>query len=249
MRTVMDHQLLYEESKNLKLLFVEDYAELRENSIEILENYFAYCEGAEDGKKGLEQYLAYHDKYGRYFDLVITDIKMPEMDGITLVKEIYKINESQPIVVLSAHHESEYLLTLINLGIEQFITKPIEHESMLEILYKVSKKINNKQKLEISDTKIIFNKELYLDRNAATFYYHDEPLKLTKNELLFIKLTSENIDKIYSTEEIVNYFEYEGVFISQENIRSLVTKLRRKLPINCIESIYGVGYKLFVPLS
>lgn len=245
----MDFQKLFEETKNLDLLFVEDYAELRENSIEILDNYFTYCEGAVDGQKGLEQYITYHQKKGKFFDLIITDIKMPEMDGITLVKEIYKINENQPIIVLSAHHESEYLLTLINIGIEQFITKPIDHDNMLAILYKVCKKINNKQTLALRDERVYFNDESYFDKAKGAFYHDNSLLKLTKNELLFMKLVSENVDKIYSNEELMHYFEYEGVMISKDNIRSLVAKLRKKLPVNCIESVYGVGYKLFIPLE
>ncbi len=244
----MDFQLLYEETKDLNLLFVEDYAELRENSIEILENYFSYCEGAIDGKHGLEQYEAYYDKNGKHFDLVITDIKMPEMDGISLTKEIYKRHEEQAIIVLSAHHESEYLLTLINLGIEQFITKPIDHDNMLTILYKVCKKINNKHAKNRVGDRIIFNNDTYFDKKIMAFYHQNSLLKLTKNELLFMKLISDNFEKICSNEEIINYFEYEGVLISNDNIRSLVAKLRKKLPINCIESIYGAGYKLFTPL-
>ncbi len=245
----MDFQLLYEETKDLNLLFVEDYAELRENSIEILENYFAYCEGAIDGKHGLEQYEAYHDRHKKHFDLVITDIKMPEMDGISLTKEIYKCNEEQAIIVLSAHHESEYLLTLINLGIEQFITKPIDHDNMLTILYKVCKKINNKHTKNRVGDRIVFNDDAYFDKNILAFYYQDTLVKLTKNELLFMKLISDNFEKICSNEEIINYFEYEGVLISNDNIRSLVAKLRKKLPLNCIESIYGAGYKLFASIE
>jgi len=245
----MIHQLLYKETKNLSILFVEDYDELRENSLEILDNYFDYCEGAVDGKQGLVQYQRYHDNNHKYFDLVITDIKMPEMDGITLTNEIYKCNENQAIIVLSAHQESEYLLTLINLGIEQFITKPIDQENMLTILYKVSKKINNKHLEENHGHKIVLSVDAYIDRNNLAFYYQDELLKLTKNELLFIKLISDNFEKICSNDQIVNFFEYDGVVISNDNIRSLVTKLRKKLPINCIESIYGVGYRLFAPLD
>ncbi len=244
---MMNFQRLFEETKNLNLLFVEDYEELRINSLEVLDNYFTYCEGAVDGRHGLEQYTAYHDKYQKHFDLVITDIKMPEMDGITLVKEIYKINELQPIIVLSAHHESEYLLTLINLGIEQFITKPIDHEEMLSVLYKVCKKINNKFIFNATKEKIYFSNNSYFDKETFGFYHEDVLMKLTKNELLFMRYGCTYIDKICTNEEIVNYFSYEGVSITNDNIRNLVAKLRKKLPINCIESIYATGYKVFVP--
>ncbi len=244
----MDSQLLYEETKNLHILFVEDYEELRINTVEILDNYYAYCEEAVDGKAGLAQYINYHDTHGKYFDLVITDIKMPEMDGVTLVEEIYKIHENQPIIVLSAHNEAEYLLTLINLGIEQFITKPIDHNNMLSTLYKVSKKINNRQLLLEVGERISFDESTFFDIKQSVFYHDNAIVKLTKNELIFMHLLSKNLEKTCSIDEIINQFEYEEVFISRDNIRTLVAKLRKKLPINCIESIYGIGYKLFVPL-
>ena len=242
----MDFQLLHEETKNLHILFVEDYEELRVDTVEILDNYYDYCEEAVDGKAGLAQYKNYHDTHGKYFDLVITDIKMPEMDGVTLVEEIYKIHASQPIIVLSAHNESEYLLTLINLGIEQFITKPIDHENMLSVLYKVSKKINNKQLLIQANERINFDNSTFFDIPQSTFYHDEEIIKLTKNERIFMDLLAKDLEKICSVEEIVHCFEYEDVFISKDNIRTLVAKLRKKLPVECIESIYGIGYKLFV---
>ena len=241
---MMDFQRLFEETKDLQLLFVEDYAELRENTIEILDNYFACCEGAEDGLVGLERYQAYHDRHGRYFDLVITDIKMPEMDGIALVKAIYEINDKQPIIVLSAHNESEYLLTLINIGIEQFITKPIDQDDMFMVLHKVCRKINLRGQDIMITARLKLGDETYFDKEAALFYHKEAVVKLTRNELFFMKLLSENFEKICSTDEIFHYFEYEELAISRENIRNLVNKLRKKLPVVCIESVYGIGYKL-----
>ncbi len=242
----MDFQQLYEETKHLNILFVEDYEELRTNTLEILENYFYYCEGAENGRKGLEQYKAYHDREKRYFDVVITDIKMPEMDGISLVEEIYNLHPDQAIIVLSAHNEVDYLLTLINLGIEQFITKPIDHDHMLNVLYNVSQKISHSSKQEESD-KIILDAKTYYDKRQNLFYHDNEIVKLTRNESVFMKLLASNGEKISTIEEILYTFDYEDIFISRENIRTLVAKLRKKLPINCVESIYAVGYKLMIP--
>ena len=68
------------------------------------------------------------------FDLVISDIEMPIMDGIALTAAIRKINETQKVLVLSAHTESDYLLKLLNLGIRKFILKPIDYDEFLETL-------------------------------------------------------------------------------------------------------------------
>ena len=243
----MNTKNLFEQTKKLSLLIVEDYAPLREELLDIMSNYFDYCEVATDGQKGLDHYSAYHDKHGTYFDLILTDIKMPELSGVAMIETIYQYNESQSIIVLSAHNEAHYLMDLVNLGIEQFITKPLKHEQILSTLFEICTKINQNKEESLSGTKVHFDDKSYFDREKMVFYYEKEPIYMTKNELLFLMLTTEHLDKVYSNDEVVHYFDYAGVHISDENIRSLVTKLRKKLPCDCIETIYAMGYKLVLP--
>jgi len=109
----------------LSILYVEDSEMVRNSTMLIMESYFAHIDVAVDGEEGYEQYLRYHQEYNRYYDIVFTDLNMPRMDGIGLSEAILKKHPSQNIVVISAHDESEYLIKLINLGISNFILKPI----------------------------------------------------------------------------------------------------------------------------
>ncbi len=123
---MFDPLLLYKESSHLNILLVEDHVLLRTHIVEILSDLFARVDEAQDGVDALEQYIAYEQKYGNYYDLIISDIQMPKMNGIDLTAEIYARREEQPIIILSAHQDAKYLLALINFGVAQFITKPVE---------------------------------------------------------------------------------------------------------------------------
>ncbi len=67
---------------------------------------------------------------------------------------------------------------------------------------------------------------------------------LTKYEIIFLQLLTTSIGKIYSNEDIVENYNSKNESIDPQNIRKLVSKLRKKLPVNTIESIYGIGYKI-----
>ena len=128
-----DSQELLQYTKNLNLLFAEDHEELRQSTTEILKNFFNSVDAVDDGDKALELY-----KKSSY-DIVLTDIRMPVMDGIELTQKIYEINPEQCIIILSAHDESKYLIPLINLGVSQFIKKPIDYQELMDSLLKISK--------------------------------------------------------------------------------------------------------------
>lgn len=149
----MDARTLKEITSELNLLYVEDDVVLREETYRLFTHLFKNTDTAENGKVALEK-IKTED-----YDLIITDINMPIMDGVTLSKEIRKINPNLPIVVTSAHDESNYLLDLIDIGIDKFILKPLEVQKFLYALSIVCTNIRNKKlvkryKEEIEETNL-----------------------------------------------------------------------------------------------
>ena len=141
----MDFKSLYKFTKNLHLLYVEDDAALREETVEILEDFFASVEVCSDGAKGLERYKAFYKEAGSYFDIVITDINMPTMNGIDMSEAIMTLNPRQSIFVVSAYNEPHYLTKLINMGVDKFLIKPLQTKQLVQALYKKSKDIYNEK--------------------------------------------------------------------------------------------------------
>ncbi|MBF0319158.1 MAG: hybrid sensor histidine kinase/response regulator [Nitrospirae bacterium] len=135
--TVHIAQELKKYSEDISVLYVEDDVDLRENTMKLLSRFFCAIENAPNGAEGLRRYSA------GSFDIVITDIRMPEMDGVEMARRIREINPDQGIIVTSAHSEVQYLLELINIGINRFVVKPLDVERFLYALTQACKKIQN----------------------------------------------------------------------------------------------------------
>jgi len=144
-------------TKDLHILYAEDDLELQEQTKEFFEILFKSVTVVKDGFEAYQEY-----KKGS-FDIIITDIKMPTMDGIELTTKIREMNPHQCIIVISAYNDNDYLLKFINMNIRQFIQKPIDIDNMLETLYTTSKAIvNEKMVEEYRETLEASNKELTL---------------------------------------------------------------------------------------
>ena len=230
---------LLQYTQNLNLLFAEDHKELRESTTEILKNFFNSVDAVDDGDKALELYQQ------NEYDIVLTDIRMPNMDGIELTKKIYEINPQQSIIILSAHDESKHLIPLINLGVSQFIKKPIDYQELIEALIKVSKALLNKEKnINALSNTIKFDAKYRYDRENRLLLKENETVYLTKYEIIFLDILTSQTGKIFSNEDIVNYYLTQEENIDAQNIRKLVSKLRKKVPENSIKSVYGIGYRV-----
>lgn len=233
-------------TKNLSILFVEDHDELRENTAEILKNFFSKVDSAEDGKEALKKYKENHKENSKYYDLVLSDIQMPNLNGVELTSKLYELNPSQLLIILSAHDDTKYLLPLINLGIEQFVKKPIDYQELLRALLNSSRKIQKDSTTvaPVFSQKIHLSNNVIFDKDNSSLLENDKMVYLTKYEIIFMQFLSNHIGKIYSNEDIANQYEMLDESLDIQNIRKLVSKLRKKLPENSLESIYGIGYRI-----
>ncbi len=128
---------LNEKIKMFSILLIEDEEKLRNSLQRYLQKLFTHVTTACNGQEGLNLYQEYR------YDIVITDIQMPYLNGLEMAKEIKKINSEQEIIILSGYNDITYFLDAINLGINAYITKPIEYFKMNNILSKSIDNINN----------------------------------------------------------------------------------------------------------
>ncbi|MEA3354002.1 MAG: EAL domain-containing protein, partial [Campylobacterota bacterium] len=122
-------------SKTLKVLYVEDNKEARESTYETLSEFFDNITIAIDGKDGLEKFKE------SKFDIVITDINMPKMNGIDMIRTIREEDQSIPILIISAYSESGYFIETIKLGVEGYLLKPIDLKQFINMISKTIEKI------------------------------------------------------------------------------------------------------------
>lgn len=245
---MIDYVSLEKYAKDISILFVEDDKGISKKMEFLFHEIFSKIKVAFDGKEALEEYYNYYKTNNEYPDLIITDIQMPNMDGVELIKHIYKENPNQRIIVLSAHNESEYLMELVNLGIYRFILKPMDYDNFFQIIFKISKEIYM-EKYKVSDKKEIFlklNDSLIWNKELKQLYLDDKLLKLTKKEFLLVELLVKIPEKIFVNEEIISYI-WKDEFDSNpdiSNLKNLISRLRSKIPALKIENIYGFGYKI-----
>lgn len=120
-----------------KVLYVEDDETVLSKVSRMFREIFKVVDTATNGIEGLEQYKKYYQQNNFHYDIVITDINMPKMNGVELSKEIRKISPHQEIFIISAHNESNILQELINIGVSTFIHKPIKFDDLLKSILKI----------------------------------------------------------------------------------------------------------------
>ncbi|QKJ23544.1 response regulator [Poseidonibacter lekithochrous] len=129
--------------KLINVLFVEDNDIVREQTIKMLKKVFPNIDTANNGKEAIEIYESFTLKNNSFYDIVISDLSMPILNGSDLCKMILEKNPSQSIIILSAHTESEEFLELEKLSIKGFVQKPIDQTALLTKLISVIKELKS----------------------------------------------------------------------------------------------------------
>ncbi|WP_419769457.1 MAG: response regulator [Candidatus Marinarcus sp.] len=125
---------LKDATQNLSILFVEDEIELLNQSVLFLEKLFLKVDKATNGIEALELYKTNN------YDIVITDIQMPKMDGFELIEHIKTLNTQQKIIIVTAYTDEKYITKMNALDVLGYIHKPLDFH---EILLKLSECIEN----------------------------------------------------------------------------------------------------------
>lgn len=226
---------LIKHTKNLNILYVEDNIEVQTQTTKMLQSFFNNICIANNGKVALELFAN-----NKSYHILITDIKMPVLDGLGFIESIRKTNKKIPIIVLSAHDNKDYFLKTINAGIDGYILKPYTLEQITTTL----SNIVEKYEFNIMDKKII---ELEFDfiwnKTENQLFKNDEIIKLSKNEIKLFQLFIDNYSLLKNYREIETFIF--GTFDNDmKKIRNLMSRLKLKLDYDLFETIYSHGYSL-----
>ena len=217
----------------MKILLLEDNKRLSNLIIEALEEKNYKVDWFEDGKIALESI------YNGY-DCFILDINVPGLDGLTLLKELRDMDSSTPAIIISANVELETIKDAYVKGCDEYIKKPF-------YIYELELKLDKLCKRKDENLKLL-NDFIYDIEKEKLFDEKNEEVKLAKKEILLFNLFAKNLEKVISFEQIEQYV-WEGDLTTNENIRALVKRLRKKLSIDTIISQGGMGYILNVNKS
>jgi len=231
--------------EEINLLYIEDDKDIQEIYLDTINEHVNQIYLAYDGEEGYEVYL---DKKP---DIILLDINMPKLDGLSLAKKIREIDSDVKIIITTAYAEQDKLLQAIELYLIKYILKPIDPKILTEALGKAKNEI-----LEARKDNVPLVKVFVLD-NVTSWYFeseklyeNDQEIKLTKNERRLLKLLSTDKNKVFTFFEIFNHISYDDFDKDYDagQVRALVKLLRKKVPKESILNIYAEGYR-FNPLE
>jgi PAS domain S-box-containing protein len=157
---------------NLKVLYVEDDERLRETTQVGIQLGIDDIYVAKDGLEALELYK----QNKRHIDLIVSDINMPNLNGIELVRQIRQITPAIPVIFTSAHNDSENLLEAINLGVNAFVQKPLDIMVLLQKIAQVMMPVFQEKELQAKQ-EIINNQLAELEKFKEMVNEHSIVLK------------------------------------------------------------------------
>jgi two-component system, OmpR family, response regulator len=227
--------------KNKKILLAEDDNNLGNllGNYLIAKNYDAIL--SVNGKEALETFRK------NEFNICIIDIMMPEMDGLTLTKEIRKINPNIPVIFLTAKNQKEDIIEGFITGADDYITKPFSMEELLyrieAILRRVTEQVVRKKEDFYSIGKYSF------DTLKQLLRIEDHTIKLTTKESELLELLCQHKNEILERNYALKAIWIDDNYFNARSMDVYITKLRKYLkkdPSVKILNIHGKGYKLLV---
>lgn len=214
-----------------KILIVEDEPMINEMLSDILTSNDYEVDVAHDGQVGIEKF-----EQGKY-DLIITDVMMPKLDGYELTKKIRASNKTIPILMLTAKSEYEDELQGFEYGVTEFVSKPFSLQILLHRIKLQLQKTVKEEKNELED------QYLKIDLRDYQVYKGNEQVELTLKEFNVLKYLMTNANQVLSREQIIAAIWEDSNYIELRVVDNHIKNLRRKLQISHIKTVTGIGYR------
>lgn len=173
-------------------------------------------------------------------DIIISDIKLKNENGLDFIRSVREKNNQIPIIVLSGHKDEEMLFRAMTLNLSGYLLKPINFKMLSETFEQCSKKLesNTLRKIELKDG-------YFYDKELKKITKEEEVFELNKKEILFMEMLCEHKHKVI-TRDMFLAFVYEYNLMSDSALNNFIMRIRRRFGKSFLYTIPDVGYKLIV---
>ena len=215
-----------------RILVIEDEASIQNILRIFLEDVGYQVTLADDGMDGI---AAFHKDS---FDLVLLDIMMPRLDGYS-VCEMIRNESSTPVILLTALDDEDNQMKGFNLLADDYITKPFSMPLVLKRMEAVLRRARSGEK-----SSVLVYQNVQLDTENYKVFVEGKEITLTAREFDILRLLMENQGRVFTREQLLDIiwnYDYLG---DDKIINTHIKNIRKKLGVDCIETIRGVGYRI-----
>jgi len=221
----------------MRLLIVEDEVQLGENLKKILELKGFAVDWLEDGKKALTRATLYHNDY----DVIILDLTLPGMDGVSLTKNIRKEHIKTPIIILTGKSETATKVELLNAGADDYVVKPFSHEELIARIASVARRPST------MPTVVHTVGNITIDTATHKVFVDGDEITLTLKEYALLECFLRRPGEVFTREELSSHV-WDFNSMTWSNVLDVHMKnLRKKLELTDssprFETVRGVGYR------
>ena len=213
-----------------EILFLEDEVTIREVLTEYMSvagHKVTECGNGDEAVERLRE---------KKFDLAVLDIRVPGMSGLKVLEYIRKeLSLDMGVIMLTAYDDVNTQVEAFNFFADDYITKPVSPIILLKRIEVLLRRIRTEE-----DQK---DRSLIIDDRAYRVYFEGKDINLTVSEFLLLKTLHDSPNQVLSGEQLILHIFNEDYIGNDRIIDAHIKNLRKKLPVNVIDTVIGVGYR------
>ena len=219
----------------MRILVVEDDQNLNRQLTDTLKEAGYVVDQAFDGVEG--HYLGENEPY----DAVILDIGLPEMDGVTVLEKWREVGRKMPVLILTARDRWSDKVAGIDAGADDYVTKPFHMEEVQARLRALIRRAAGHASSELACGPV------RLDTKSSKVTVDGKTLKLTSHEFRLLSYLMHHMGQVVSRTELVEHMYDQDFDRDSNTIEVFVGRLRKKMGVDLIETVRGLGYRMQPP--
>lgn len=197
-----------------------------------------------DGQQAFDYVLANNLVPSKMPDIIVLDIMMPVMDGITLLRKLRESGIRTPVIFLTSRDEEFDKILGLELGADDYLCKPFSIKELAARIHVILRRCNAADSAgQAKVSKILKSGGIELDLLSYTAKICGKSADFTVTEFRILQSFIEHKNEVLSREQLIEIAYPQDTYLNDRAVDCHIKRLRKKIPENCIETVYGLGYK------